>query len=270
MKLLYGWLLGGVLILGLLFQCQKIETPKSKSKKTISNFLSDSNRFPIAVWVQDPKRAAEYKEIGINLYVGLWAGPTEEQLNELRKVGMHTICALNEVGLKHLDDTLIVGWMHGDEPDNAQSLKKGWPDLKNRDIKVTVDGESYGSYGPPIPPQKIIRDYQLIKAIDPNRPVYLNLGQGVARDYTPGRGVRSRHLEDYQEYVKGADIVSFDIYPVNSNDPKYKEQLWYVARGVERLMKWTEYKKPVWCWICLLYTSPSPRDLSTSRMPSSA
>ena len=24
------------------------------------------------------------------------------------------------------------------------------------------------------------------------------------------------------------------------------------------------------CYICLLYTSPSPRDLSTSRMPSSA
>ena len=25
-----------------------------------------------------------------------------------------------------------------------------------------------------------------------------------------------------------------------------------------------------WSWDCLLYTSPSPRDLSTSRMPSSA
>ena len=25
-----------------------------------------------------------------------------------------------------------------------------------------------------------------------------------------------------------------------------------------------------WIWTCLLYTSPSPRDLSTSRMPSSA
>ena len=25
-----------------------------------------------------------------------------------------------------------------------------------------------------------------------------------------------------------------------------------------------------WFYICLLYTSPSPRDLSTSRMPSSA
>ena len=29
---------------------------------------------------------------------------------------------------------------------------------------------------------------------------------------------------------------------------------------------------PAFCqdWVCLLYTSPSPRDLSTSRMPSSA
>ena len=29
-------------------------------------------------------------------------------------------------------------------------------------------------------------------------------------------------------------------------------------------------KKQLWDTICLLYTSPSPRDLSTSRMPSSA
>ena len=25
-----------------------------------------------------------------------------------------------------------------------------------------------------------------------------------------------------------------------------------------------------WCWLCLLYTSPSPRDRQKSRMPSSA
>ena len=31
-----------------------------------------------------------------------------------------------------------------------------------------------------------------------------------------------------------------------------------------------EYLKKVWVNVCLLYTSPSPRDLSTSRMPSSA
>ena len=36
--------------------------------------------------------------------------------------------------------------------------------------------------------------------------------------------------------------------------------------AVEHVHKWYA----VYCKICLLYTSPSPRDLSTSRMPSSA
>ena len=31
-----------------------------------------------------------------------------------------------------------------------------------------------------------------------------------------------------------------------------------------------KYPNKPWHWGCLLYTSPSPRDLSTSRMPSSA
>ena len=33
--------------------------------------------FPIAVWLQDPRQAARYKDAGINLYVALWRGPTE-------------------------------------------------------------------------------------------------------------------------------------------------------------------------------------------------
>ena len=42
---------------------------------------------------------------------------------------------------------------------------------------------------------------------------------------------------------------------------------WQVAKS-----KIEEYTTSKWKhkWICLLYTSPSPRDLSTSRMPSSA
>src|SRR6187200_43199 len=71
-------------------------------------------------------------------------------------------------------------------------------------------GQGYGS---PIRPEKIQEDYQKIRANDPSRPVFLNLGQGVAWDNYIGRGVRRNHPEDYPEYVKGADIVSFDIYP---------------------------------------------------------
>ena len=84
---------------------------------------SDPSYFPIAVWLQDPRNALAYKRAGINLYVGLWQGPTESQLAALKKAGMPVICHQNRVGLAHRDDPTIVGWMHGDEPDNAQEVR---------------------------------------------------------------------------------------------------------------------------------------------------
>ena len=185
--------------------------------------------FPIAVWLQHPKNARAYKEAGINLYIGLWRGPTEEQLQMLREAGMPVICSLNDVARKHLNDPIIVGWMHGDEPDNAQPRRDGQP-----------------GWGPPIPPEKIIEDYQRIREIDPTRPVFLNLGQGVAWDRWHGRGVRTNHPEDYPLYVQGADIISFDIYPVVHEHPEVKGQLWYVPYGVARLRHWSNYQKIVW------------------------
>ena len=66
----------------------------------------------------------------------------------------------------------------------------------------------------------------------------LNLGQGVAWDGWYGRGVRTNHPEDYAEYVRGGDIISFDIYPAVHDKPAVAGKLWYVARGVERLRGW--------------------------------
>jgi hypothetical protein len=189
---------------------------------------AEASYFPIAVWCQDPKRAPDYKAAGINLYVGLWKGPTEEQLAALKAAGMAVVCEQNAVGLKHKDDPTIVGWMHGDEPDNAQSLPSG------------------KGYGPPIPPEKIAADYQRLHEADPTRPVMLNLGQGVAWDGWYGRGVRTNHPEDYPEYAKGGDIISFDIYPVAHSKPEIQGKLEFVARGVERLVKWAAPPKVVW------------------------
>jgi hypothetical protein len=198
--------------------------------------------FPIAVWLQPPARAKAYRAAGINLYVGLWRGPTEAQLAALREAGMKVICEQNDVGLAHRDDPTIVGWMHGDEPDNAQPL-----------------GEGRG-YGPPIAPARIVADYERLRQRDPTRPVLLNLGQGVAWDDWHGRGVRSRHPEDYPEYVQGADIVSFDIYPVTHDRPAVSSNLWFVARGVERLVRWTGGAKPVWCCIeCTRISHPTAK-----------
>jgi hypothetical protein len=193
----------------------------------------DPNFFPIAVWLQSPAKAEQYRKAGINTYVGLWKGPSEEQLATLKKAGMKLICRQNSVGLQHLEDPTIIGWMHGDEPDNAQSLPQG------------------KGYGPPITPAKIVEGYEKVRAADPSRPVLLNMGQGVAWDNYIGRGVRRNHPEDYPEYMKGADIVSFDIYPAVHDSKEIAGNLWYVPKGVERLINWSKGEKVVWnCLEC--------------------
>ncbi len=226
-------------ILLLLFATQPTQSqnPYGKFKNGLP---ADNTFFPIAVWLQNPSRAEEYRALGINLYIGLWKGPTEQQLAALKKAGMMVICEQNDVGIQHIDDKTIVGWMHGDEPDNAQPLGNG------------------KGYGPPIPPQKIIEDYQRIRKNDPSRPVLLNLGQGVAWDNWIGRGIRRNHPEDYPEYIKGGDIVSFDIYPATHSSPEVAGNLWYVARGVQRLIDWSKGEKIVWnCIECTQISNPN-------------
>jgi hypothetical protein len=175
------------------------------------------------VWLQDPKRADEYRAIGINTYVGLWEGPTEDQLAALKKAGIRVICDQNAVGMKHLNDPTIMGWMHGDEPDNYQ-------------------GQPGGGYGPAIPPSAIIADYGKWRDEDPTRPIMLNLGQGVANDEWKGGYAP---LSDYPEYMKGADIVSFDIYPM-ANSEFGSDWLWMVGKGVSRLVRWGRGEKVIW------------------------
>jgi len=88
--------------------------------------------------------------------------------------------------------------------------------------------------------------------------VILNLGQGVAWDQWYGRGVRTNHPEDYPEYLKGCDIVSFDIYPVVHSKPEVSGKLWFVAEGVKRLRKWSQDKKVVWnCIECTHINNPT-------------
>lgn len=187
--------------------------------------------FPIAVWLQEPSLAPRYKAAGINLYIGLWKGPTDEQLATLKAAGMPVVCEQTAVGLAHRDDRTIVGWMHGDEPDNAQP------------VRDPATGRT--TYGPFIPPEKIVAEYDAMRAQDPTRPVMLNLGQGVANDHWVGRGNGAK-LSDYETYVKGGDIISFDVYPVAGLGAEGSNLLWYVPKGVDRLMHWTGGQRRVW------------------------
>lgn len=177
---------------------------------------TDSEFFPIGVWLQDPKLALQYKSAGINLYVGLWQGPTEGHLADLQEAGMRVICSQNAVGLKHLDDPTIAGWLQRDEPDNV----------------------------PTVPRPQLLAEYDRMRQNDPTRPILLNFGQGVANREFMGRGVPYSY---YREAIGSCDIASFDVYPVAG--VRSVEKLWYVAKGVDSLKVWGHEEKPVWNFI---------------------
>lgn len=201
----------------------------SPSRQFTNGLPTTPEFFPLGVWLQSPHNARRYRELGVNLYVGLWEGPTAAQLEALEQAGMRVICHQNDIGLAHRGK-VIVGWMHGDEPDNAQ-------------------GRRLTGYKPPIEPWRVVADYERKHKADPTRPILLNLGQGAAWDHWHGRGERTNHPEDYAEYVKGCDVVSFDIYPVTHSHADVRGRLEFVGNGVRRLRQWSHGQKPVWACI---------------------
>lgn len=203
--------------------------------------------FPIAVWLQNPENAKQYQKDGnINLYVGLWNELDQRQLTLIKEAGVKLICEQNAFGLDHKSEPAIIGWMKGDEPDNAQ-----W----NNTTKT---------YDPCIPPDKVIAQYENAKKKDPDHPYYLNLGQGVTYTNWIGRGECRGRTEMYpianNGYLKGCDIASFDVYPVNSKDTMVRDKLWVGAKGIDSLRAWSDDSKPVWTWIeTTLIDKDSPR-----------
>ncbi|MBD3267916.1 hypothetical protein GF373_14720, partial [bacterium] len=215
-----------LLLCAILFSTMHISLADTPYAQWENGPPAEESFFPIGVWLQHPNNAPKYKNMGINLYIGLWQGPTPQQLATLKQHAMPVICHQSPTGLTHKDNDIIIGWLQQDEPDNAQPVTD--PDT----------GEK--TYGPPVPPKKIVAKYEGIKQNDPTRPVLLNLGQGVANDQWHGRGPGADR-SDYLTYVKGGDIVSFDYYPIaGSQTPKDPDHLPLIAKGINRLQKWTE------------------------------
>jgi hypothetical protein len=208
-----------------------LQTPDGTTGSARAADLSDSRTgagfFPIAVWMQSPAHAARYKELGVNTYLGLWNGPTEEQLAVLARAGLSAITEQNEIGLRSSNRHVITGWMQQDEPDNAQP-------------------SALGGYGRCIPAIDVARRTREIKARDASRPVTLIFGPGVADPPWTGRGACTGDMKYYDVAVEGAGIISFDIYPVGSDTPRVKGKLEYVAQGVVNLAKRAQANQTVW------------------------
>jgi hypothetical protein len=195
-------------------------------------FPTDRSFFPIGVWLQSPANAPKYRAMGINTFVGLWDGPTEAQLAQLSKQDMFVVAEQNAVGLNSVNAGIIKAWMQPDEPDNAQ---------------MTIPG--LRRYSPCVPATEVAARSATMKSRDPTRPVLINFGRGVADPSWPGRGTCTGDLTYYDTAIAGADLLSFDIYPVGSDTPHVKGRLDYVARGVTTLLRRALPSQSVWALI---------------------
>jgi hypothetical protein len=191
---------------------------------------NDPNFFPIGVWAQVHTQAATHANMGMNMYWSLGGfGSMEQQLTAIRNAGLYAVAHQNDEMRTLLAQNspllnTVVAWMQQDEPDNAKSGGDPWRYIR---------------------PDDTLAIYNTIRTYDSSRPVFMNLGQGVAWDQWHGRGIYTGHWWDYPEYQKSADILSFDIYPASSTGAT-AGQLWRVAYGVKRLREWTDPDKPVW------------------------
>ncbi|MCW2955435.1 MAG: hypothetical protein JWO69_304 [Thermoleophilia bacterium] len=198
---------------------------KTAPKLTPAGKVVRSDTFPVNVWLQEPLSQGEaFTRLGVGSFMGLWHGPTSDRLAAVRAAGATVMPEFSARAMRDPNAAAISAWILQDEPDNAQEKPSG-------------------GYGPCVTPAKIQAEYRRIKAADPTRPVVINFGRGVAATDWVGRGECTGHTEHYAEYAKGADVLSFDIYPVNQRvAPKL------VATGVDNLRRWGG-GKPVWAFV---------------------
>ena len=93
--------------------------------------------------------------------------------------------------------------------------------------------------------------------------------------YKVSKGKQFRYIVDdasLREYLVDLGVANTTIHDANAERDWAGAELREVSENLRVLMDLGEAAIPGWTEVnfCLLYTSPSPRDLSTSRMPSSA
>ena len=114
-----------------------------------------------------------------------------------------------------------------------------------------VEGAGHEVYLRPETAQGMFVDFMNVLNTSRKKPPFgiAQIGKSFRNEITPGNFVfRTREFEQME--------MEYFVPPAES-------QQWYEYWKAERMAWYLDLG-------CLLYTSPSPRDLSTSRMPSSA
>ncbi len=216
--------------------------------------FNDKNFFPIGITSLQSQYAESVKDAGINIVLAVNSVLTAADLQQFKAANLYLIGSLNKIDPSLWDNDIIVGWNNGYKPDifqrferwgTMEKIGKAWPHIRRA-------REEWGKYGPPIPVIDIQKKYQSIKKTDSSRPVWTHLSQVVAfpnnHNYE-ARGFRQGHREDYAEYMKGCDIVSFDFFSYSFPNEVTQKKIWLLANGVDNLYKWSNGQKVVWGFV---------------------
>ena len=201
---------------------------------------TDPNYFPLVANYQHPSTFTKYFDMGMNTFSGMdWPGVNASSMQMLKDHGAYLIGVIaDDADYAYVNDKTVIGWGMCDEPDNWQYM-----------TPVTIRGKVFptagGSFSGRIPTADYIEMYEWVKSIDPTRPIFLCLSQGVANDAWVGRGTAPAGgwPAEYTEYCKGTDVAGFDVYPVVSASLG-EQYIWYQAKGLDNLKTWSN-NKPV-------------------------
>ena len=208
--------------------------------------------FMFGVWLQAPEDqyngktvAQNYKDIGINTFVGLWIWPSEEgmysgyalaSMQAIKNAGMkvyagdgaHIPAAIEWIKAHPEFNDTFKGFLLGDEPDMNK-------------VNQSTPGDTFEWAQPNT--WKATGDS--IRAANPTLGLYGAFGKGFACDPWNGYKVSTTQAEDFAKYVEPLTIMSADYYGIT--DPwevAANHGIWTYGRAVVNQKKYAG-SKPV-------------------------
>jgi hypothetical protein len=189
---------------------QKVEIGKNRQF-----IVNGKDFFPIMSWAQPPKNYKMLRTLNFNTFCG---GGNPEAAKE---AGGYAVTGFRA---GQPENGYVLAWIYSDEPDQAQG--KG-PNAKPRQT-----------------PEEVAKRCAQIRASEPKRLIFMTLTSSFMKE--DSSYPEEWRKKNYPEYVKSADVIGYDHYPVYGwGTPAH---LNWVGSGVKQLTE-LGVNKPVYAWI---------------------
>jgi hypothetical protein len=208
-----------------------------------NSFPTDPGFFPIGVWNETLAELSwipQYRDLGINTFVGLYNGVTTPMLEAIRAAGMYVVGGA--VGPASDPGSVIAARTFADEPDGRYICDEPQPSWLAQRCAGVRGSHTFAS--------SVAAMSDEVARRDPTRPVFNQYTKPVALP-----GYRSPHsASDLRVFARAGDITSFDYYPIS--DPWNPGEVWDLYDATRQVRSLANRSQPVWVFIETSYIFP--------------